>query len=139
MVVEIAFAITVILLLVVGLVEFSPVVVRTAQLTQAVRDGVAYGRSAPTDTLGIRKRVVQAVPVIYGTMTDAQIAALPTSQLAVTCASGLNGASKSCASASIGDTVTVTASITYQLITPMFSGLLDAPIEITRSATSEIY
>ena len=139
MVVEIAIAITVILLLVVGLVEFTPVVVRTAQLTQAVRDGVAYGRSAPSDTFGIRKRVVQAVPVIYGSMTDAQITAMTASQIAITCASGLNGASKSCAAASIGDTVTVTASITYQLITPMFSSLLDAPIEVSRFATSEIY
>src|SRR4051794_34482586 len=95
-VIEVACAITVILVLVVGIVEFSPAVVRTAQLTQAAREGVSYARTAPTDTFGIRKRVVQAVPVIYGTLTDAQITAMTNSQIAVTCASDLNGASKAC-------------------------------------------
>jgi hypothetical protein len=139
MVNEMAFAITVILLLLVGLAEFAPVVVRTAQLTQSVREGVVYGRNAPTDTFGIRKRVVQAAPVIYGGLTDAQITAMTSSQIAVTCASGLNGASIGCGSAGIGDSVTVTATLTYQLITPLFSGLLDAPLSITQSATSGIY
>src|SRR4051794_41241043 len=82
-VIEVALGITVILLLVVGLAEFPPPVVRTAQLTQAVREGVAYGRTAPTDTFGIRKRVVQTVPAIYGSPTDAQITAMTSSQIGV--------------------------------------------------------
>lgn len=139
-VIEVALGITVILLLVVGLAEFTPPVARTAQLTQAVREGVAYGRTAPTDAFGIRKRVVQSVPVIYGSLTDAQITAMTNSQIGVTCASGLGGATKACASAGIGDSITVTANYSYAgVITSLFSRLLDAPLEISRSATSEIY
>jgi Flp pilus assembly protein TadG len=137
-VIEVAAAITVILLLVVGIIEFSPAVVRAAQLTQAAREGAAYARVAPTDTFGIRKRVVQAVPSIYGSLTDPQITAMTNSDIAVTCASGLNGASKSCSSATIGDTVTVTVTRNFSVLTPMFSTLLDAPLEISRNATAEI-
>jgi len=136
--VELAIILTVLLLLILGVVEFAPAVVRTAQLTQAAREGASYGALSPTDALGIRKRVVQSVPVIYGSMTDTQINALTDTQIEIRCVSGLNGASKSCASAGVGDTVTVIPKFTYQVITPLFSSLLDAPLELRGSATSQI-
>jgi len=136
--VELAIILTVLLLLILGVVEFAPAVVRTAQLTQAAREGASYGALSPTDVFGIRKRVVQSVPVIYGSMTDTQINALTDTQIEIRCVSGLNGASKSCASAGVGDTVTVIPKFTYQVITPLFSSLLDAPLELRGSATSQI-
>jgi Flp pilus assembly protein TadG len=138
-IVELALGLTVLLLLTVGIVEFAPAVVRAAQLTQAVRDGVAVGRTAPNDTFAIRKRVANSAPSIYGTMTDAQITAMTDAQIAVTCSTGLAGATKACSSAIGGDSISVTAVYNYQTITGLFSVILAAPIEITRSATSEIF
>jgi Flp pilus assembly protein TadG len=137
-VVEMAGALTFLLLLVIGIVDFAPAVVRGAQLTQAVRDGAAYGRTAAASTFEVRRRVVNAAPSLYGSLTDAQVAAMTDAQIAVTCAAGLAGAAKACASAVVGDSITVTATYDYQTITGLFSALLDAPVEITRSATTEI-
>ena len=137
-VVEMAGAMTFLLLLTIGIVDFAPAIVRGAQLTQAVRDGAAYGRSSAASTFEIRKRVVNAAPSIYGALTDVQVAAMTDGQILIACASGLSGSAKSCASAVVGDTVTVTATFNYQTVTSLFSVLLDAPIEITRSATNEI-
>jgi Flp pilus assembly protein TadG len=137
-VVEMAGGMTFLLLLSVGIVDFTPAIVRGAQLTQAVRDGAAYGRSSAANAAEIRKRVARSAPSIYGALTDAQVAALTDTEIRVACASGLSGAAKSCASAVVGDTVTITATFNYQTITGLFSVLLDAPIEITRSATNEI-
>jgi hypothetical protein len=133
-----AFMGSVLLLLVVGLMGFVPPVVRAVQLTHAVDEGVAYGRTAPTDTVGIRKRVVQTVPVIYGTLTDVEIAAMTTSQIEVACVSGGDGTSKNCASAGVGDLVTVTANITTPILTPPFTTAVTASVDISRSATAEI-
>jgi Flp pilus assembly protein TadG len=137
-VVEMAGAVTFLLLLVIGLVDFTPAIVRGAQLTQAVRDGAAYARSATTSTFEIRKRVVNAAPSVYGSLTDGQIAAMTDAQIAVTCTVGLAGVARACSTAVVGDTVTVTATFNYQTTTGLFSALLDAPVEITRSATTEI-
>ena len=137
-VVELAIILSVALLLVVGIVEFAPAVVRTAQLTQAAREGASYGALAPTDSFGIRKRVVQSLPVVYSSMTDTQINALTDTQIEIRCTSGLNGSSKSCASAVVGDTVTVIPKFNYQVITPLFSSLFDAPLELRGTATSQI-
>jgi hypothetical protein len=133
-----AGALAFLLLLCIGIVDFAPAIVRGAQLTQAVRDGAAYGHSFASNTFEIRKRVVASAPAVFGALTDAQIAALTDAQIGVTCAAGLSGAAKSCASAVVGDSVTVTATFNYQTVTGLFSALLDAPIEITRSATAEI-
>jgi hypothetical protein len=137
-VVEMAGAITFLLLLCIGIVDFAPAIVRGAQLTQAVRDGAAYGHSFAASTFEIRKRVVNSAPSVFGALTDAQIAALTDAQISITCAAGLSGAAKACTSAVVGDSVTVTATYNYQTITGLFSALLDAPVEITRSATAEI-
>lgn len=138
-IVEASGSIMLLLLLVIGMVDFSPAVVRAAQLTQAVRDGAAYARATPTSTFEIRKRVVNAAPAVYGTMTDAQITAMTNAQISVTCVTGLSGATKACSSAVVGDSVTVSATFNFQTLTGLFSSLLAAPIEITRSATSEIF
>jgi Flp pilus assembly protein TadG len=136
--IEFACIVTVLLLLIVGTFEFAPAVVRTAQLTQAAREGASYAALSPTDSFGIRKRVVQSVPVVYGSKADSEIAAMTDSDIAITCTSGLNGTSKSCSSATIGDTVTVIPKYNFQLMTPLFVGLLDAPLELRGTATCQI-
>lgn len=138
-VVEAAGAVMLLLVLVIGIVDFTPAIVRAAQLTQAARDGAAFARSAPTSTFDIRKRVVNSAPASWGTMTDAQIAALTNADIEITCATGLAGAAKACASAVVGDAVTVTVRWQYSPVTTLFSQMLGAPIIITRSATSEIF
>ena len=138
-VVEAAGALTFVLLLVIGIVDFAPLVVRTAQLTHAVRDGAASARTAPGGTTEIRRRVVNAAPAVYGTLTDAQVAAMTTAQIAVTCTTGLNGAAKACASAVVGDAVTVTATVNFQPLTGLLADLIGAPVVISRAATSEIF
>ena len=135
---EAAGAITFLLLLVIGIVDFSPAIVRAAQLTQAARDGAAYARTAPTNTFEIRKRVVNSAPAIFGTMTDTQIAAMTNTQIAVTCYVELTTTTKACSAAVGGDTVSVTANFNYQPTTGLFANLLAAPIELSRSATSQI-
>lgn len=137
-VIELAGAVMFLLLLVVGIIDFAPAVVRGAQLTQAVRDGASYARTATTSTTDIRKRVVNSAPSIYGTMTDLQVAAMTDAQIAVSCTTGLSGVTTACSSAGVGDSVTVTATFNYQPVTGLFAVLLDAPVEITRSATTEI-
>jgi Flp pilus assembly protein TadG len=137
-VVELAGAVTFLLLLVVGIVDFAPAVVPGAQLTQAVRDGASFARTATNNTTEIRKRVVKSAPSIYGSMSDLQIAAMTNAQIAVTCTTGLSGTTRACSGARVGDSVTVTATFNYQPVTGLFAALLDAPVEITRSATTEI-
>ena len=128
---EFAGAVTVLLLLVVGVIELAPALVRSAQLTQAVRDGVTYGRWDPGDTAGIRSRVKQSATTM--TIADANVT--------ITCRQGLlaTGTVITCSSAQPGDSVEVRAQFNYQLVTSRFSSMLAAPIEISRSATSEIY
>ena len=128
---EFAGAVTVLLLLVVGVVEFAPALVRSAQLAQAVRDGATYGRMSPGDTAGIRDRVKRSATAM--TLADANIT--------ITCRTGLaaNGAVKTCSTAVPGDSIQVTAQFNYALITSRFSTMLAAPIELIRLATSEIY
>jgi hypothetical protein len=108
-------------------------------LTQAVRDGATYARTAPTSTFEVRKRVVNSAPAVYGSMTDAQIAAMTSADIAITCTAGLIGTAKACTSAVVGDSVTVTANRSFQTLTGLFAILLDAPVDISRSATSEIF
>ena len=138
-VVEAAGAMTFVLLLLIGIIDFSPAVVWAVQLTHAAREGAAYARTSPTNTFEIRKRVVQSAPRVFGTMTDTQIAALTATDISVVCSTGLNGATKACSSAVGGDSVTITAARNYQTVTNLFATLLAAPLEISRSATSEIY
>src|SRR5688572_32416286 len=126
-VVEAAGAMTFLLLLVIGIMDFAPAVVWAAQLTQAARDGAAYARTDPTNTFEIRKRVVNSAPQVFGTMTDTQIAALTNADISVVCSTGLNGATKACSSAVGGDSVTVTAARNYQTVTGLFAALLAAP------------
>jgi Flp pilus assembly protein TadG len=138
-VVETAGAMTFMLLLVIGIIDFTPAITWSVQLTQAARDGAAYARTDPTNTFEIRKRVVNSAPRVFGTLTDTQIAAMTSTDISVTCATGLAGATKACSSAVGGDSITVTAGKNYQTVTGLFAALLAAPLEISRSATSEIF
>ena len=128
-VVELAVALTLMLLLVVGLFDFSPALVRAAQLSQAVREGAAYGRSAQTDTAGIRARVKQSVPAL----------ALADGDITITCKTALDGVDKACTSATFGDSITVTATFTHVPFSGYVRAFAGASLTITRSARSEIF
>ena len=138
-IVEVAGALAFLLLLVIGIVDFVPAILRSVQLTQAVRDGVAYARTAPTSTFEIRKRVVNSAPGVYGPKTDGEIAAMTNADIAITCTVGLTTTAVACSSAVGGDTVTVTANHNYQTLTGLFAAVLDGPVEIRRSASSQIF
>jgi Flp pilus assembly protein TadG len=129
--VELAIGLTVMLLVLLGILDFAPAVLRGAELNQAVREGAAYGRAAPNDAAGIRARVRLAVPRLG--LTDADIT--------VTCASGLDGTVViPCSSAPIGGSVTVSARFTHQPFSRFITDAVGGPaIVLTRSATSEIY
>jgi Flp pilus assembly protein TadG len=130
-IVEFAGAMTVLLLLALGIMTFAPAVVRTAQLTQAVRDGVAYGRMAPNDAAGIRDRVRRSAPSM----------GIPDSAISITCRQGLDWTTPvvPCASAVPGNSIRVEATFVFQMINSPLATRLNAPLEITRSAVSEIY
>ena len=128
-VVELAIALTVVLLLVLGIFDFAPAIVRAAQLTQAVREGAAYGRSAPTQTAAIKTRVKQSI-----TSLD-----LADGDITVTCQTGLDGADKACASATIGDSISVAATFTYVPTSGYVQAFAGATLPISRTARSEIF
>ena len=130
-VLEFAGGLVVLLLLVVGIIDFAPALVRSAQLSQAVRDGVTYARTDPGNTAEIRARVRRSA-----TAMD-----VPAAQITVTCRNGLAATASSiaCTAAQPGHSVQVTAQFNYRPSTVLFGQLLDAPLELTRSATSEIY
>lgn len=129
--IELALGLTVMLLVLLGILDFAPAVLRGAELNQAVREGVAYGRGAPHDAAGIRARVRLTVPRLE--LADADVT--------ITCASGLVGtAATPCTSAPIGGSVTVVATFTYRPLSRIIVDAVGAPaIVLTRSATSEIY
>lgn len=130
-VLELAIALSVMLMLVLGIVDFAPAVVRAAQLSQAAREGAAYARAFPTNTTAIRDRVRQSVPTLGFTANDVRIT--------VTCSGGLTSIPKACGQAEIGDTVTVSATFTYVPLTGQLRALMGQSLAISRSATSEIF
>ncbi len=128
---EFAGALLVLMLLVVGIFDFAPALVRSAQLTQAVRDGVTYARTAPNDEANIKARVRRSATVMD----------IPADTITVTCRNGLAETDGviPCSSARPGHSVEVQAQFNYQPLTLQFSQLTNAPIELIRRATSEIY
>ncbi len=129
---ELAAATTFILFCVLGIMDLGPALVRTAQLHAAVREGVAYGRTAPSDSTNIQDRVKKAVPVVN--LTDANIT--------ITCYEDLTTTTKSCSGANgadIGDSIQVSATFTYSPGTALFQALFGSSFAITRSASGEIY
>lgn len=129
--IEFAGALVVLMLLVVGIFDFAPALVRSAQLSQAVRDGVTYARTAPSDTAEIRARVRRSATVMD----------IPSGTITVTCRNGLAETADviACSTALPGHSVEVQARFDYQPLTLQFSQLTNAPIELVRRATSEIY
>jgi Flp pilus assembly protein TadG len=128
-VVELALVMPLLALLVVGLFDFTMAVSRSAQLTSAVQEGAAYGRRSPSDTSGIRTHVKQEGPGLN--LTDANIV--------VSCFTALTTTTKSCTSATFGDSVRVQATYHYAPITQRMVTFMGASTSIVQSATSEIY
>jgi Flp pilus assembly protein TadG len=128
-VVELMVVLSVVMLLLVGLMDFAPALVNAGQLSQAVREGVDYGHMNPSDTAGINARVRNAAPTL----------ALPDASIVVTCNKKTSNALQACASSKVGDTVTVQATFAYTPKFGIFIALVGQSITLTRSATSLIY
>jgi Flp pilus assembly protein TadG len=126
--VDIALLAPIIILVAMGAIDFSTVVARAAQLTSAVQEGVSYGRQYPTDTTNIRDHVKKEGPNLN--LTDGNIT--------VTCYSGLTTTTKSCSSATFGDSIKVQATYSYTPITGRLAALDGSPIAVTQSALAEI-
>lgn len=116
-------------LLVMIVFDFSVAVARTAHLIGAVQEGVSYARSAPTDLTNIREHVKKEGPGLN--LIDGNIS--------VACFAGLSTTALACSSATFGDSVRVEATYVYSPITPGIVTFLGTPINIVRTATSEIY
>jgi Flp pilus assembly protein TadG len=127
--VELTLALPVLLLLLLGLVDFAPAILRASQLTQAVREGAAYGHGVPSDAAGIRDRVRRTASTL----------GLAEADITISCASGLSGLGKACSAATYGDSLTVVATTTHRPFTPLFIGIIGPTVTITRSAMAEVY
>jgi Flp pilus assembly protein TadG len=128
-IVEVTVMVVVLLMLVLGIVDFAPALVGAAQATQAARAGVDYGHFSWTDTAGIRARVKLAAPSLN----------LADGAITVTCYSGTTTTVLDCTSAHVGDTIKVQVTYVYQPITRFFAGIMGSTITINRSMTSGIY
>lgn len=116
--VEFALASVVFLLMLFGTIDFGRAIFVLSDLHNATREGTRYGIIRPTDTGGIKDRVVQ---MGIGTGVTA-------SMVSVTC----SGAG--CVS---GGTVNVSASVTFQAVTQSFLGIPAITLTSATSATIE--
>jgi Flp pilus assembly protein TadG len=127
--VDFALMMPIITLIVMGAFDFSVAVGRSAQLTSAVQEGVSQARQNPTDTANIKDRVKKEGPALN----------LADGDIVITCYSGTSTTTKSCSTATFGDTVKVQATYNYTPITGRLASLSGSPLAIVQSAVSEIY
>lgn len=131
--VDLALIMPVMVLLVMGVLDFSVAVARTAQLTSAVQEGASHARQYPTATTTIRDHVKLEGSGLH--LVDADIS--------VSCYSGLTTTSKACSSATYGDSVRVQATYRYAPLTGRLLAIAQSfgssTLNIVQSATSEIY
>ncbi|HET7035262.1 MAG TPA: TadE family protein [Thermomicrobiaceae bacterium] len=111
--VEFALVGTAFLLILLGSLDFGRAIFMYSDLQNGVREGARYARVHPTDTSGIKDRVIDKTTVL----------GLSSSDITVSC-------SGSC---DTGDNITVTASIPFQAITQQFLGI--SPITLRATAT----
>lgn len=127
--VDFALMTPLIVLMMMGVMDFGVAVSTATQITSAVQAGVSYARSSPNDTAGIRLRV----------KNESTNLIIADSDITVTCYSGLTTTTKTCSTATFGDSVKVQATFNYQPVTGRLASITGAPIAIIQSATSEIY
>jgi Flp pilus assembly protein TadG len=106
--VEFALCLTVFLMIVFGTVDFGRELFLKSELDNAVREGARYGKIHPTSTSGVQAKVV-------GSASDT---GLTTNGVTVSCGGG-------CAT---GDTMTVSATVSFSAITQRLLGLSSFPL-----------
>ncbi|HEX3723998.1 MAG TPA: TadE family protein [Nitrolancea sp.] len=114
--VEFALASILFFTIVLGTFDFGRAVYMDSQLTNAVREGARYGQVAPTDTAGIRNRVINqgsGLGLVSGNIT-------------VSCA----------ASCTSGSNITVKASMSFEFVATGLFGI--APLTMHAQATDAI-
>ncbi len=114
--VEFALVSIIFLMIVLGTVDLGRAVYMYSQLTNSVREGARYAQVAPTDTTGIKQRVVN-----YSTGLG-----LSTSDVSINC----TGSCKT------GDDVTVSVSMSFSLVAQQFLGI--SPFTMRAHATDAI-
>jgi Flp pilus assembly protein TadG len=119
-VVEFALIVPILLLIVMGILDFGRVFYTYEALANAAREGARFCALHPGDANGTKARVA------------GELGGRVTPDLAAT----------SCPSASTvaaGDPVSVSASATVDLITPLMGSLVGDPVTITASATMSVW
>ena len=114
--VEFALVSILFLMMVLGTFDFGRAVYMNSQLTNAVREGARYGQVAPTDTAGIKNRVIG----------QSHGLGLSSANIIVTC-------SASCTS---GNNVTVKANMKFTFVAQEFLGV--SPLTMHAQATDVI-
>ena len=111
--VEFAFAATLFSMLVFGTTDFGRAIFMYSELQNGVREGARYAKVKPTDTAGIRQRVVDKSPAIGLTTGNVTVG--------------------SCSACEPGkDTITVEAALPFQAVTQQLLGI--APFTMTARA-----
>jgi Flp pilus assembly protein TadG len=120
-IVELAILLPLILLILLGAIDFGRVFILTTQLENAAREGAAYGAVKPTDAAGITSAARQEL----GGDTAVSISV----SCSTTCTSS---------SAAAGNTITVQAQRTFAFVTPFMASVLGGPLTPSMSATAVI-
>lgn len=122
-VIETALIMPILLLAVMGLVDFGRVYFSRAQLENGVSEGARYAALDRTDS------AVKAKTKAYaGTL------ALADSDITVQCYSGSTNTVKDCAAAVAGDTVGVRVTIAFQPITPLIGNIVGNALSISAAS-----
>jgi Flp pilus assembly protein TadG len=132
--VEMALALPILLLLLVGATDVGRAFYTYVAITNAAREGARYGASNPSSTFQIQARVQNEVK-------NSQIS-IPSGNITVSCSkytagSYTQGSSVNCSSASSGDYVTVRVTYNFNFITGFIFRV--GSITMSNSATMAIH
>lgn len=112
--VEFALVGTAFFMILLGSLDFGRAIFMYSDLQNGVREGARYARVHPTDTAGIKSRVIDKTSVL----------GLTSSSITVSCSSSPCGT---------GANITVSASLPFQAVTQQFLGI--SPITLKATAT----
>jgi Flp pilus assembly protein TadG len=118
-----ALGIPLLLLLIVGIVDFGRVFFTYAELNNGVAEGSRYAALDRTESTVKAKTKTYAGTLV---LTDANIT--------MVCYSGSTTTTKTCSAAVAGDTVKVTANVGFSPITPLVTRIIGSPIILTTSS-----
>jgi hypothetical protein len=118
--------------LMLGAYDFGNAAQQQIQLQEAVRSGGAYAISRPTDVAGIQNAVASALPVGWQLADPGGVAAVSCSCMdpgsgslsAPPAGSACTAANLDSCSANPAKAITITATMTYMALTPLFAAAI---------------